>query len=99
MTSWKRLKNGCGRGRLAHSSQSLTSRGTTPQKHLRHSRFVMGQTNHQKKSRLRDPQTVAWLVVISSFILFCVLCTAATFGTYWFLFDSPVAMTTCLTVS
>ncbi len=59
----------------------------------------MDQNNKSRIKLIRDPQTVAWLVVISSFILFCVLCIAGTFGTYWFLFDSPAAMTTCLTVS
>src|SRR5262249_32193090 len=59
----------------------------------------MEQSKKQRFRLIRDPQTVAWIVVVGSFILFCGLCAAATFGTYWFLFDSPVAMTTCLTVS
>lgn len=59
----------------------------------------MDQTKKQRFKLIRDPQTVAWAVVVTSFILFCVLCAGATFGTYWFLFDSSVPMTTCLTVS
>jgi hypothetical protein len=54
---------------------------------------------NNKPRWFHQPQTVAWLVVTSSFVLFCVICAAGTAGAYWFLFESPANLTTHLTVS
>src|SRR5689334_20370085 len=61
----------------------------------------MEQTSTSKyPSRLmRNPQTTAWVVVLISFALFCVLCATSTFGAYWFFFESGVPLTVRLTVS
>jgi hypothetical protein len=48
---------------------------------------------------MRNPQTIAWVIVLASFALFCVLCASGTFGAYWFMFESGVPLTTRLTVS
>ena len=45
------------------------------------------------------PQAVAWLVVLTSFVCFCAIGTAAAAGAYWFVFDSPVSLTVRLVVS
>lgn len=54
---------------------------------------------NEKRHLMSNPQMVAWIVVIISFILFCMLCAAGTSGTYWFFFESGVNMTVRLTVS
>jgi hypothetical protein len=46
-----------------------------------------------------NPQIIAWLVVSLSFVVFCVVCAAGTFGAYWFFFESTNALTARLTVS
>lgn len=45
------------------------------------------------------PQQVAWLVVLTSFVCFCTIGTAAAAGIYWFIFDSSVPLTVHLVVS
>ncbi len=60
----------------------------------------MTQTeNGQKRRWSYNPQNIAWLVLITSFVLFCVLCAAGTFGAYWFFFESPTPINVRLTVS
>lgn len=44
-------------------------------------------------------QTAAWFILITSFLLFCTLCTAGTLGVYWFFFESLTAMDARITVS
>ncbi len=46
-----------------------------------------------------SPQKVAWIVLLTSFVIFCTVCAAGTFGAYWFFFQSPTSMTIHLTVS
>jgi hypothetical protein len=46
-----------------------------------------------------SPQTIAWVVVLTSFVIFCIVCAAGTFGAYWFFFQSPTGLTVHLTVS
>src|SRR5947209_2304615 len=72
--------------------------GSTLLKHIPLLKFAMIETKHTGAKPLH-PQAVAWVVVVSSFILFCVLCATGTFGAYWFFFESPINMTTQLTVS
>lgn len=44
-------------------------------------------------------QTAAWVILITSFLLFCTLCTAGTLGVYWFFFESLTDMDVRITVS
>jgi hypothetical protein len=46
-----------------------------------------------------SPQKVAWIVLLTSFVIFCTVCAAGTFGAYWFFFQSSTSMTIRLTVS
>jgi hypothetical protein len=48
---------------------------------------------------LRNPQAVAWIVLLTGAVMFCVLCVVSTAGARWFLFDSEVSLTIRLTVS
>lgn len=48
---------------------------------------------------LKHPQTVAWAVLLTSFIALCMLLLIVTIGARWFLFDSQVDLTVRLTVS
>ena len=48
---------------------------------------------------MKNPQVLAWTVVLISFVLFCILCVASTFAAYWFFFESPMQLTTRLVVS
>lgn len=48
---------------------------------------------------MRHPQTVAWLVVLSGFAVFCTICASISLGAYWFFFKSQVNLTVHLTVS
>src|SRR5260221_6284428 len=59
----------------------------------------MEPTSKYSNRLMRNPQTTAWVVVVISFALFCVLCATSTFGAYWFLFESGVPLTARLTVS
>ncbi|MEP7289237.1 MAG: hypothetical protein ABI947_26090 [Chloroflexota bacterium] len=59
----------------------------------------MAQTVKANTGLMRSPQNVAWIVVIFSFIAFCVMCVVGTWGANWFLFESPVALTTRIVVS
>jgi hypothetical protein len=56
-------------------------------------------TQNNRRFLVNNPQTVAWLVVSLSFVLFCVVCAASTFGAYWFFFESTNTLTASLTVS
>jgi len=44
-------------------------------------------------------QTAAWFILVTSFLLFCTLCTAGTLGVYWFFFESLTDMDARITVS
>ncbi|MCS6870135.1 MAG: hypothetical protein RML95_06095 [Anaerolineae bacterium] len=57
--------------------------------------MVYGTRSHT----LRNPQAVAWAIMLTSFVIFCLLMALGTAGTYWFLFESRVEMTVRLTVS
>ncbi len=46
-----------------------------------------------------DPQTTAWIVVLSGFAIFCILCAAGSVGANWFLFQSTTNITVHLIVS
>lgn len=48
---------------------------------------------------LRNPQAVAWAILLASFVTFCLIMALGTAGAYWFLFESRVEMTIRLTVS
>lgn len=48
---------------------------------------------------LRNPQAVAWAVLLSSFAALCLIVAVGTAGAHWFLFESQVEMTIRLTVS
>lgn len=48
---------------------------------------------------LRNPQAVAWTILLASFVTFCLIMALGTVGAYWFLFQSRVEMTIRLTVS
>jgi hypothetical protein len=47
----------------------------------------------------RRTQTVAWIVVLFSFVLFLTICGLGTVGTYWFFFQSTEHLKTTLSVS
>ncbi len=47
----------------------------------------------------RYPQATAWLIVSGAFVGFMLTCTAVAASIYWFLFVSPVTLTTEITVS
>src|SRR5215831_14835607 len=71
----------------------------TPLSRIPPLRFVMEQISKRGIRTAPSPQTVAWLVVAVSFLIFCIVCAASTYGAYWFVFQSPVALRTELTVS
>ncbi|MFQ3536445.1 MAG: hypothetical protein SNJ58_11260 [Aggregatilineales bacterium] len=48
---------------------------------------------------LRNPQAVAWTIMLASFVTFCLIMALGTAGAYWFLFQSRVEMAIRLTVS
>lgn len=54
---------------------------------------------YEKPKRRIQTQKLAWLVLSSSFVVFCLLCSASTFGVYYFLFQSAVPMQTRVQVS
>src|SRR5947209_9090084 len=67
---------------------------------LRRLKFVMAENKHpQFTIKQVSPQTIAWITVSFSFVIFCVLCATGTFGAYWFFFESPIQMTTHLSIS
>jgi len=45
-----------------------------------------------------NPTRIAWSVLVGSFIVFCLICTASTLGTYYYFFESSVTLTTALQV-
>jgi hypothetical protein len=57
--------------------------------------MIYGTRSHT----LRNPQAVAWMILLASFVTFCLLMALGTAGAYWFLFQSRVEMTIRLTVS
>ncbi len=59
----------------------------------------MYPTNDSPSRFSFTPQTTAWLVVSISFVVFCIVCAASTFGAYWFIFESDTPLTVRLTVS
>jgi len=73
---------------MRQTSRFPTSKSVTRRKRPTSSSLVM-----------RNPQMVAWIVLIGSFVAFCVICATGTFLAYWFLFDSTVGLAAELTVS
>ncbi len=59
----------------------------------------MDQSSTPSSRRWLEPQNTAWFVLLGSFAVFCLLCASVSLGAYWFVFDSPIALTTHLTVS
>jgi hypothetical protein len=56
--------------------------------------------NKPRRFRLTfDPQATAWMVVSVSFVVFCLVCAASTFGVWWFVYQSGAPLTVRLTVS
>lgn len=47
---------------------------------------------HQLPRSRRDPQRVAWSVLLLSFTIFCFVCLASSLGVYYFLFQSSVPL-------
>lgn len=46
-----------------------------------------------------NPQRVAWITVLTGFVVFCVICTGTIYGVRWFLFDSTVGLQVTASVS
>jgi hypothetical protein len=42
---------------------------------------------------MNNPNRVAWLTVVSGFIVFCLVCMGTVYGIQWFVFESNVALT------
>lgn len=49
--------------------------------------------------KLRNPQAVAWFIVLSGFVIFCGLCVTVTATVRWFLFDFQVDLNANVLVS
>ncbi len=56
-------------------------------------------TPNERRYRIRNPQAVAWGLLLSSFVMFCTLCAAGTAAARWFLLESQVDLSVHLTVS
>ena len=53
----------------------------------------------RRRHILRNPQAVAWAVLLAAFISFCLLAVLGSLGLRWFLFDSQLDMALSLTAS
>src|SRR5258708_6135397 len=51
------------------------------------------------KEILTSPHILAWSVLLSSFVLFCILCAVLAFAGYWFFYESPTSLNVKLVIS
>lgn len=56
-------------------------------------------TPTERRYNLPHPGAVSWAVLLTSFLLFCMICAAATAVARWFLFESQVDLSVRLVVS
>lgn len=54
--------------------------------------------NEKKKNTLDTPQ-IAWLVLSTAFLVFCLMCVGVSFGAYYFVYQSTVPMVSVAQVS